>query len=195
MAARKVGMSEPQSPGERPNVGYKRPPEATRFKKGSSGNPKGRPRARHRQVPYDTVLGQMVTVREDGRERRITAAEAFLLQLTQKGLAGDSAAARASLAAIEEARAKRSPDQDAEVLRVIICAFGVGSALRILGLGLKKHPLDKQRVRWELEPWIVEAALSRFGDRILSREEQQEVWANTRTPGKVDWPSWWTEKG
>ena len=28
----------------------------------------------------------MVTIREDGRERRVTAAEAFLLQLTQKGL-------------------------------------------------------------------------------------------------------------
>jgi len=195
MAAPEVAMSESETPAEAPRVGYKRPPEATRFKKGRSGNPKGRPRTRHRRIPFDTVLGQMVTVREDGRERRITAAEAFLLQLTQKGLAGDSAAARASLAAIEEARAKRTPEKDLEVLRIIVCSFGVGSALRILGLGVKKYPLDKQRVRWELEPWIVEAALSRFGDRILSREEQREVWANTRTPGKVDWPSWWTEKG
>jgi hypothetical protein len=30
----------------------------------------------------------MVSVREDGREGRITAAEAFILELTQKGLAG-----------------------------------------------------------------------------------------------------------
>ena len=188
-------MSEPQTSEEQRGIGYKRPPEATRFKKGQSGNPKGRPRARHRQVPYDSVLGQMVTVREDGRERRITAAEAFILQLTQKGLAGDSAAARASLAAIEEARAKRTPENDAEILRIIISSYGVGTALRILGLGIKKYPLDKQRVRWELEPWIVEAALSRLGDRTLSRDEQREVCANTRTPGKVDWPSWWTEKG
>jgi hypothetical protein len=195
MAAPEVDMSEFETPAEAPNVGYKRPPEASRFKKGHSGNPKGRPRTRHRQIPYDTVLGQMVTVREDGRERRITAAEAFLLQLTQKGLAGDSAAARASLAAIEEARAKRSPDKNAEVLRIIVCSFGVGSALRILGLGVKKHPLDKQRVRWELEPWIVEAALKRLDGCTPSKEEQREVWANTHAPAKVCWPDWWTEKG
>jgi hypothetical protein len=30
-------------------------------------------------VPYHRVLGQMVTIREEGRERRVTAAEAFLL--------------------------------------------------------------------------------------------------------------------
>jgi len=195
MAARAVGMSELQIPEEGPRVGYKRPPAATQFKKGRSGNPKGRPRARHRQIPYDSVLGQMVTVREDGRERRVTAAEAFILQLTQKGLAGDSAAARASLAAIEEARAKRAPDNDLEILRIIVCSFGVGSALQILGLGVKKYPLDKQRVRWELEPWIVEAALSRLDAGTLSKDEQREVWMNTRTPDKVSWLAWWTEKG
>ena len=93
MAAQETGMTDPELHDDTIGVGYKRPPAHTRFTKGRSGNPKGRPRARHRQIPYDTVLGQMVTVREEGRERRITAAEAFILQLTQKGLAGDSAAA------------------------------------------------------------------------------------------------------
>jgi hypothetical protein len=193
MAAREDRMSEVPTPQDAPKIGYKQPPAATRFRKGRSGNPKGRPRARHRQIPFDTVLGQLVTVREDDRERRITAAEAFILQLTQKGLAGDSAAARASLAAIEEARAKRTPEKDLEVLRIIISSFGIGSALRTLGLGVKKYPLDKQRVRWELEPWIVEAALGRFDARTLSADEQREVWRNTRTPHKVNWPAWWTE--
>ena len=87
--------------GAKQQVGYQQPPNATRFRKGQSGNPRGRPKNRRREIPYDTVLGQMVTIREDGRERRVTAAEAFLLQLTQKGLAGDSAATRASLDAIE----------------------------------------------------------------------------------------------
>ena len=186
-------MSEPQSSEEdEPGFGYKRPREGTRFKKGRSGNPKGRPRARHRQIPYDSVLGQMVTVREDGRERRITAAEAFILQLTQKGLAGDSTAARASLAAIEEAHAKRDPSQAVEVLRIVITAFGLGSAIGDLGIAVKKNRLKKDKVRWELQPWIVEAALNRLGARELTEDEQREVWSNTRTPEKVNWPKWWT---
>ena len=39
-----------------------------------SGNPKGRPPGRKKEPPYEAVLGQMVTVREDGIERRVTAA-------------------------------------------------------------------------------------------------------------------------
>ncbi len=137
----------------------------------------------------------MVTIREDVRERRVTAAEAFILQLTRKGLQGDSAAARASLAAIETARASRRSAEPDEVLRVRIITYGVGVALQHLGLGIKRNPLSKERVRWELRPWIVQAALDRLGSRVLTREEQREVWSVTHQRDKVQWPAWWTEKG
>ena len=177
-------------------VGFGKPPSATRFQKGRSGNPRGRPRNRHREIPYDAVLGQMVTIREDGREQRITAAEAFLLQLTQKGLAGDSAAARASLEAIETARTKRG--DDADPLKVIILkSFGNGatSVLDTLRATTLKCPTDKVRIRRELNPWLVEAALARFGERRLDEAEQREVWRATRTPHKVRWPDWWSFYG
>lgn len=188
-------MSEAHEGAEPAAAGYKRPPVGSRFTKGRSGNPKGRPKARHRQLPYDTVLGQMVTIREDGRERRVTAAEAFLLQLTRKGLQGDSAAARSSLAAIETARASRGPQDGDRVLRIIIISYGIGSVLRTLGMGIKRNPLDKDRVRWEIQPWIVEAALSRFAERTLNEEQQREVWHATSKPHSVKWPEWWTYKG
>lgn len=172
-------------------VGYKHPPTSTRFAKGRSGNPKGRPKNRRREVPYDTVLGQMVTIREDGRERRVTAAEAFILQLTRKGLQGDSAAARASLGAIETARASRDPHSGLDILRIRIVTYGVGLVLGKLGMGIKRNPLDKQRVRWELQPWIVQAAIDRLGDRKLTPDEQREVWGVTRAREKVTWPAWW----
>jgi len=181
-------MSEPESE----TVGYGRPPRATRFKPGRSGNPRGRPRNRHREIPYDAVLGQMVTVREGGRERRVTAAEAFILKLTQKGLAGDSAAARSSLAAIEAAREKRADNETGNRLIITFIGLGISTVIAELGIALKKHPRDEHRVRWLLRPWIVEAALERLGSRQLSIEEQREVWANTLTPEKVRWPEWWS---
>ena len=161
-----------------------------------SGHPRGRPKNRHRGIPHDAILGQMVTVREDGRERRITAAEAFLMQLTRKGLAGDNAAARASLEAIEKARAART--DNAPALRKIIFSMmgdGIDAILEPLGIARRRYPADEHRVRWELQPWVVQAALARLGNRRLTEEEQREVWDNTCTPGKVNWPDWWTVRG
>ncbi|MHA7819621.1 MAG: DUF5681 domain-containing protein [Erythrobacter sp.] len=179
-------MSEPEQSG------YGQPPKATRFKKGKSGNPRGRPKNRHREIPYDAVLGQMVTIREDGRTRRVTAAEAFLLQLTQKGLAGDSAAARASLDAIEAARASMGSDTPRIGKIIWSCVdSGADAILEPLGLAKLKYPTDETRVRWELNPWIVEAALEHLGDERLNVDEQREVWDATRTPHKVRWPDWW----
>ena len=177
-------------------VGYARPPAATRFRKGESGNPRGRPRGSKREIPYDTVLGQLVTIREDGRERRVTAAEAFLLQLTRKGLAGDSTAARASLAAIDTARASRpAADKDLLIRRVVLVGYGIGIALKILSMAVKRFPLDEKRVHYLLEPWIVEAALARFGEKRLTIDEQLDVLRVTKIPDKVAWPEWWIERG
>jgi hypothetical protein len=134
----------------------------------------------------------MVTVREDGRERRVTAAEAFILQLTKKGLEGDGASARASLNAIENARAARvARGADREPIRIQFCTFGLCSVVGDLGIGVLVHPSDKERVRLMLKPWIVEAALARLGERHLSVEEQRTVLESTRTPQKVRWPDWW----
>src|SRR6267142_1182191 len=101
---------------EESNVGYRKPPRRTRFTKGQSGNPTGRPRGRHREAPYEAVLGQMVKIREGGAERHVTAAEAFLLQLRKRALEGDGAAARECLAMIDQARERPSTHQGPSVI-------------------------------------------------------------------------------
>ena len=185
-------MNGEDDPCEPQGVGYRRPPQSTRFQKGRSGNPRGRPKNRKRGLPYEHVLGQMVTVREDGREKRVTAAEAFLLHLTKKGLEGDSASARSSLAAIEAARSKRVVEDDGlTITRIIITSFGPGVALARLGLGVKKYASDKAKARWELKAWIIEAALARMGTRSLTEAQQREVWNAAHKPETVKWPVWW----
>jgi hypothetical protein len=174
-------------------VGYRKPPRATRFTKGRSGYPPGRPRGRHREAPYEAVLGQTVTIREGGMARQVTAAEAFLLQLTKRGLEGDDAAARASLAVIEEARERQRAGQSliSTIVLVSVAPGSVTSALEPLRMAKKLDP-DRKTARMALEPWLVEAALARLG-RILSPADQRIVMKAARTPHKVKWPKWWSE--
>jgi hypothetical protein len=134
----------------------------------------------------------MVTIEEDGIERRVTAAEAFLLYMAKRGLEGDVAVARSAMAAIDEGRSIRSANgyDQLTIVQKIVSPETVNLALEPLRMASK---LDRYRpsARMMLEPWLVERALSRLGDNRLSVEEQAKVVRAVRTPHKVRWPDWW----
>jgi hypothetical protein len=148
-------------------------------------------RGRHREAPYEAVLGQMVTIREGGAERHVTAAEAFLLQLTKRGLEGDSAANRASLAVIEEARSQQGADGIPQFVVALVDPGSVTYALLPLRMARKLDPY-RETARIVLEPWLVEAALARLKG-ALSPADQRTIVKATRTPHKVRWPKLWSE--
>ena len=56
--------------------------------------------------------------------------------------------------------------------------------------------LDRLRetARIMLEPWPVEAALARLGRTLSPTTEQRTIVQATRTPHKVRWPEWWSER-
>ena len=188
--------SEPREGEEHEGLGNRKPPVSTRFAKGQSGNLRGRPKGRHKDAPYEAVLGQKVTIRETGTERRVTGAQAFLLQLAKRGLEGDGVAGRATMQAIEVSNATR-PAGDNIITHIVLAGVSSGSvntALEPLRMG---RILDRSRVtaRVLLEPWIVQAAFARLADRRLTPAEQHTVVKATRTPQKVKWPEWWSENG
>jgi hypothetical protein len=197
MAAGSTQMNDFDNNEYEDQVGYGNPPVSNRFKKGTSGNPKGRPKGSRSELPYETVLGQMVTVRQDGKERQVTAAEAFLLQLAKKGLDGDAIAARQSMEVIEGVHASQPADGEirtTEFVITFVSVDSVDSALEPLRMA-KKLDRFRDTARIMLEPWLVQAALARLGNRQLSHEEQKSVMQETRTPNKVNWPQWWDVEG
>ena len=135
----------------------------------------------------------MVKIREGGAERHVTAAEAFVLQLAKRGLKGDGAAARESLAMIEQARERQGAGQSriSTIVLVGVAPGSVTTALEPLRMAKKLDPY-RETARMALEPWLVEAALARL-DRKLSPAEQRTIVQATRTPHKVRWPEWWSE--
>ena len=70
-------------------AGYKHPPVKNQFRKGQSGNPRGRRKGQRNLAPVlAEVLSQTVTVRQEGKAQRMSKGEALikiLLAMAQKG--------------------------------------------------------------------------------------------------------------
>jgi hypothetical protein len=85
-------------------VGYRKPPKDSQFQKGTSGNPKGRPK----NVPdFDSALiresKSNITFNDNGQRRSISKFEGVVKQLMHKALAGNLPAIRAFLAHYQQA--------------------------------------------------------------------------------------------
>lgn len=133
-----------------------------------------------------------MTIRDGGVERSVTAAEAFLLQLTKRGVEGDGRAARTSLAMFERVRERSSTRLGAIVIvRTVVEPGSVTSALVPLRMATKLDPY-RETARMALEPWLVEAALGSC--QAMDPADQRTIVNAARTPKKVKWPEWWTER-
>lgn len=75
-------------------VGYRSPPKTTQFKKGESGNPKGRPKgSRSLQNILIEELKSSITIHENGRSKTVKKGEVIAKQMVNKAMAGDHKAA------------------------------------------------------------------------------------------------------
>lgn len=71
-------------------VGYRRPPEHSRFKPGQSGNPTGRPTGRpNAKTMFERVIHKKVSVRQGESTREMPMLEAMVEAHAVKGIKGD----------------------------------------------------------------------------------------------------------
>jgi phosphopentomutase len=74
-------------------VGFRKPPRKTRFKKGRSGNPKGRPKGtKNFNTVLEKELEDKIAVSENGEQKKISKLQVVVKQLVKKAAAGDARA-------------------------------------------------------------------------------------------------------
>jgi len=103
------------------SVGYGKPPRHSQFKKGQSGNPRGRAKGT-RNLPSLIMSGlnELVTITENGKRRKITKLEAMTKQLANKGASGDPKATQLLIGMLQlyegrvEARSENAALGDAD---------------------------------------------------------------------------------
>lgn len=105
--------------------GYKKPPETGKFKPGRSGNPKGRPKgSRNLKTDLAAISQRAISVRENGKTRRMSQQKAMLLSAYSKAIQGDQKAAsnliNLTLRILESAEPSQTSNEvsDADVLIV-----------------------------------------------------------------------------
>ena len=94
-------------------VGYGKPPKSGQFRSGKSGNPKGRPKGSLKlATDLAAELSEQITVREDGKARRVSKQRALIKSLMAKALQGDVRANAAILALYARVITDLPDDQD-----------------------------------------------------------------------------------
>jgi hypothetical protein len=107
-----IEPTENDKTGELPpttRVGFRSPPEATRFKKGVSGNPRGRPKGSlNVATAFTKALREKVVINEHGKRKTVTKLEAAMKQVVNKGASGDLRAVVQVVALAQYAEGKQS---------------------------------------------------------------------------------------
>jgi hypothetical protein len=89
-------------------IGYGRPPVAHQFKKGQSGNPKGRRKGSMSLVAEVAgELAKLVSVQENGERNRYTKLSVLAKQLVNKAAAADTRALKLLLAIMDSGEWRR----------------------------------------------------------------------------------------
>jgi hypothetical protein len=169
------------------------------FRKGRSGNLKGRPRGSRVATgsAFEVLLDRTLTVPDrGGGTREITVEEALQLRTYQDALAGKRTAMREVMKWIikREAWLEKHEPEVAESGSELFTddPDNADAALVLLGIAgpnPARADFRAKRAQLLLEPWAVQAALRRRrGGQRLTKHELDDVRRCTRDPHTLRWP-------
>ena len=174
-----------------------KPPASGRFRKGQSGNPRGRPKKKQpdpQSSAFDIVIDRTLTIVQGGVPREVTVDEALQHQTYQDAIAGNRAARREVLKMIakrEQAITEKAPYRSpVEVRRREKDPRNADDALLLLGIACRDPRWTEtcEHERLLLEPWAVKAALSRRAGSKLTKHKLDEARRCTHDAGTIRWP-------
>jgi hypothetical protein len=91
-------------------VGYGKPPRHTRFVKGRSGNPRGRPPgAENMKTLLSKTLNELIIVTEPGGRRKVSKREAIVTQLVNRSAKADYRAIQILLGMLRDIEGHAEP--------------------------------------------------------------------------------------
>ena len=182
-------------------VGPGHPPKSTRFPKGVSGNPAGRPR---KERPADStsafgvVVDKKLTIDQNGKSREVTIEEALWHKTYQNAIAGNRSAQREVLKMVRErdaylaARNEKKQERQVDVEYKYHGEWGSDEAMLLLEMATLEPACEEFSAACAqllLEPWAVQAALNRRpGGSKLTEREIDEIQRCTRDAATLNWP-------
>jgi len=134
----------PKDSDDNYTVGFGKPPKHTRFKKGQSGNPKGRPSgSKDFSTLIDNELEKRVIVKENGRSKMISKRMVFVTQLVNKAATGSIPATKVLLPQMERREeAKRRALAQSETPTTLPTLSEFRKALKYLDDGIEPSDDD-----------------------------------------------------
>lgn len=183
---------------------------STRFAKGRSGNPKGRPKRqpepREDLSPLKIILDTSLSVNGPEGPRNLTVEEALLQKTFEDALAGKRQARRKIFKMVldrETARAKaqtahrRRSAGASKPLKFETDPRNADEAMKLLGIAINDPRWTSDHIyggpvkdeRLLLDTWAVRAALSRRrGGKALTDRDIREIDRCTHEPETLTWP-------
>ncbi len=111
----------PKSPETDYEIGYCKPPAASRFKPGQSGNPKGRPKKQSSSSNVlENALRRKVRIIENGLEQRCENIEVLFRSLVSRAIKGDNRATQLLVQLIEKWQIAPPKPKVTGIKRVIV---------------------------------------------------------------------------